>query len=115
MGLPLKICQALFLALAVFYVNASRYSSSVTGYRRAAKTEVDTGCPAAEISAIAKISFTQILQNEMKSKSEELVNFNEKNCKGRKCFKKLFTKLTCKCQIRGKKNEGMLMMDTLFM
>lgn len=120
-------CQAILIALAIVCaVNArvilkqqktknepktpqvvAETSAAVTPFRRALPPTTDAdGCPASEMRIKSKSMLIEILQRSMKTKSEELVSFEEKGCKGGKCFKNLFTKLTCKCQIRGAVNEG---------
>lgn len=123
------LCQAVLLALALIYAANGRVirrreqsapakapaatSSAVSPFRRALPPTAD-GCPASQMRLQAKSMLTEILQTAIKTKSEELVSFEEKGCKGGKCFKNLFTKLTCKCQIRSRKDEGMLPPVLLF-
>ena len=123
-------CQAILIALAVVCaVNArvilkrhqpkeepqhpevvAATSAAVTPFRRALPPTDADGCPANEMRVKSKSMLIEILQRSMKTKSEELVSFEEKGCKGGKCFKNLFTKLTCKCQIRQDK-EGKILAD----
>lgn len=118
-------CQAILIALVVVCaVNArvimkrnikeepkqpnvvAATSAAVTPFRRAIPPADADGCPATEMRIKSKSMLIDILQRSMKTKSEELVSFEEKGCKGERCFKSLFTKMTCKCAVRSVPNGG---------
>ena len=114
MRLP-KLYQAILLAVViVLHVRAQvpqpQGSYSVAAYRRESETKPQESdvCPAGQMKITVKEMLGDIFSDVLKRKADDVVDFEEKGCKGEKCFASLFTKLTCKCDLRGKPNDRKL-------
>uniref|UniRef100_A0A7M5V0H6 Uncharacterized protein n=1 Tax=Clytia hemisphaerica TaxID=252671 RepID=A0A7M5V0H6_9CNID len=112
MRLP-KLYQAiLFAVVVVLHVRAQvpqpQAAYNVAAYRREAESQPSEGdiCPAKQFTVAAKGMLAEIFSKALKRKTDEEVDFEEKGCKGERCFAKLFTKLTCRCELRSDKNEA---------